>query len=624
MRFRAVWRWLCSCSYSYLRSCSFAHPYLLAEARNCAAAAAAAIVLVVVGYPALVRAQAPVTAVAPHYEFEISAPEDIKVQVRRQTLIGRWRTRPEYQPDQFDALYARLREEVETILRANGYFDFKLELSGTPQKVSVLVDAGARTTVNKVDFQLTGTVTGFPEIERQVRLRWLLPEGTFYTASNWEGSKKQILDALRQRGFLRAKLVESRAAVDVVNTTVGLTVTLDSGPRLAFGNVVVTGLSRYDQGLVENLRPFGRGNPYDFDLLLLYQTRLRDSGYFSAVYVLPDQAKLDADPNANLVDLRVEVTERQTKRLVTGIGYSTDQGPRAQIGLQHRDLFDTGSLLDSGLIVEAQRQRLFANVRTPTSPTGHHWAYGGRIENQDIEGERVQRQTVYVGRGKQLNVLDSFTSLQYQTERNSVESAPGVRTETYRRALSLGYSWNYRVLDSRLDPRVGYTVSAQFSGAAKSLGSTASFGRIYTRAMRFEPIDRDTPSKSGIFIGLLEVGAVITNDRDGIPSENLFRAGGSQSIRGYSYQSIGLPNGNAVVGGRVLGLVSLEYQHPVASTLSLAGFVDSGNAVDRIADFKWLTGYGVGVRWRTAIGPINLDIAHGDKWRLHFSVGYAF
>ena len=196
-----------------------------------------------------------------------------------------------------------------------------------------------------------------------------------------------------------------------------------------------------------------------------------------------------------------------------------------------------------------------------------------------------------------------------------------------RRALTLGYSWNYRILDSRIDPRIGYTVSAQFSGALKGVASDASFGRVYTRAMRFQPLDTENPSKSGILIGLLEIGHVFSNSRSDVPTENLFRAGGAQSLRGYGYQAIGVTEGEAVVGGRALAVASLEYQHPVANSTWLAGFVDVGNAVDRFSDFKPLWGYGVGVRWRTPIGPINLDAAYGDaarRWRLHFSVGYTF
>jgi len=35
-------------------------------------------------------------------------------------------------------------------------------------------------------------------------------------------------------------------------------------------------------------------------------------------------------------------------------------------------------------------------------------------------------------------------------------------------------------------------------------------------------------------------------------------------------------------------------------------------------------GYGVGVRWRSPVGPLRLDLAYGNevqRWRMHFSVG---
>jgi translocation and assembly module TamA len=35
----------------------------------------------------------------------------------------------------------------------------------------------------------------------------------------------------------------------------------------------------------------------------------------------------------------------------------------------------------------------------------------------------------------------------------------------------------------------------------------------------------------------------------------------------------------------------------------------------------------VGARWRTPVGPINLDLAYGSEdrgWRMHFSVGFTF
>lgn len=580
--------------------------------------------------PAAVSASAPngkAAARVAHYAFDIDAPEGLRELIERQTLIGRWRYRPEYRAEQFDALFARLQDEVETLLRSQGYFDFEVKTGGDARRVTVEVNAGARTTVNRVRFKLSGQVTGMPELEKRLRERWLLPEGTFYNSNNWESSKRFLLEAMRQVGFLRARMVDSRATADVQNTTVALDIEVDSGERLGFGDLQVTGLSRYDAQIIKNLRPFNVGEPYDYDLLQLFQTRLRDSGYFSSAYVIADQSAVERDAARTTVPVRVELTERESKRLVLGIGYSTDQGARAQIGLQHRNLFDRGWMFDSGVIVEQLRQRMYANVRTPNDRTGHHWAFGGRSERQDIQGEEVYRNTVWGGRGKQLNNLESFTSLQYQTERRIIDSSAGVRTEEDRRALTLGYSWNYRMLDSRIDPRSGYTVSAQFSGAVKGIATDASFARIYTRAMRFHPLDPESPASSGILIGLLEFGQVFSNARVDVPTENLFRAGGAQSLRGYDYQGIGVREGVAIVGGRSLAIASLEYQHPIGKGLWLAGFADVGNAVDTFSDFKALWGYGVGLRWRTPIGPINLDAAYGDadrRWRLHFSVGYTF
>src|SRR5690606_29481403 len=102
----------------------------------------------------------------------------------------------------------------------------------------------------------------------------------------------------------------------------------------------------------------------------------------------------------------------------------------------------------------------------------------------------------------------------------------------------------------------------------------------------------------GLLIGLLEFGQVFAEARDGIPSENLFRTGGTNSVRGYQYLSLGVPEAGAIVGGRVLAVGSLEYQHPVVRDWYGAAFVDIGHAADRWSDFDAAAGYGLGVRWR--------------------------
>jgi translocation and assembly module TamA len=326
------------------------------------------------------------------------------------------------------------------------------------------------------------------------------------------------------------------------------------------------------------------------------------------------------------VPITVELVERKTQRLTLGVGYSADQGLRALAGYDHRNVLGRGWLLESGALVEQVRRRLFATLSTPWDDTGHRYQSGARLERLDVSGELTETRTVYVGRGKRSNDIEWFLSLQYQNERRSivVDDAPDVE---WRNALTLGYSWNVRRLDSRVDPRDGWTFSAQVSGAAKGVGSDRSFLRLYGRAMHFWSMPRDSSLAGGVLVGILEAGWVIADSRDNIPSENLFRAGGAQSLRGYDYLSLGVREGDAIVGGRVLGIGSLEYQHPITGNWYGAAFYDVGNAADSWNGFRVVHGMGVGVRWRSPIGPVNVDLAYGDAeraYRLHFSVGYTF
>jgi len=98
-------------------------------------------------------------------------------------------------------------------------------------------------------------------------------------------------------------------------------------------------------------------------------------------------------------------------------------------------------------------------------------------------------------------------------------------------------------------------------------------------------------------------------------------------VRGYAFESLGVQDGNAVVGGRYLAVASIEYTHWFAESWGLAAFVDAGNAADTFSGLKPAFGAGVGARMRTPIGPLRFDVAYGEETnsvRIHFSFGYTF
>ncbi|MDP3439051.1 MAG: BamA/TamA family outer membrane protein, partial [Azonexus sp.] len=106
-----------------------------------------------------------------------------------------------------------------------------------------------------------------------------------------------------------------------------------------------------------------------------------------------------------------------------------------------------------------------------------------------------------------------------------------------------------------------------------------------------------------------------------------FRAGGSGSVRGYAYQSLGIKEGNATVGGRYLGILSAEATHWLDESWGIAAFIDAGDAFDDLKTVKAAIGYGLGARWRSPAGPIGVDLAYGQRTselQLHFSLAIPF
>ncbi|NLD54857.1 MAG: outer membrane protein assembly factor [Burkholderiaceae bacterium] len=564
----------------------------------------------------------------PNYDFDIEAPAWLADDIRSSTLVGRWQRREDYDPIQFDGLVARLPDEVQAILRADGRFRGEVKVDTSPGRVRVAADPGPQVTVADVSVRIEGPARGDAEAMAQVRGVPGLAVGQPFRSRAWEGGKREILDTLNRHGFLRAAVSRSEARVDVAAGKVALDVVVESGERLAFGELEIEGLGRYDRRIVEDLRPFRPGDPFSEAKLQEFASRLRSSGYFSSVSALPDLLALQDDPDARQVRIQVVLDELARRRVVFGLGYSTDEGPRGQVGFEHRDLFGRNVQMESALVVSAKRQRAFAHFRTPYDDDNRFYGFGQRVEREDIEQLVTLRSNTYVGFGRRDGDIESFTSLQYQIERERIPAGPfGPAERNSLSALVLGKSWTLRRVDSALDPRDGYAVSLQVSGARDEVLSDRSFLRLHTRATRFQPMPAGTAFDGDTLVALFELGVVAASSRDGIPSENLFRAGGVQSIRGYAYQSLGVPRGDAIVGGRYLAIASLEYQHRLTDAYSLAAFVDYGNAGDSRSDFDPVAGYGLGLRWRTPIGPVNLDVAYGQaisRYRIHFSIGYTF
>lgn len=543
-------------------------------------------------------------------------------------------------------LLAEVPAQARALLEAEGYFTAKVlikvedgsadgsgvvppqdaQAAPAPVLVQVVVEPGPRTVISRVQFVYEGQLdtrlsTEDPDAQsltEDISDNWALPQDEPFRQSDWTTAKNAALARLRADTYPMASWSGTSATVDAQAHTASLFLVADSGPAFSFGEVRIEGLERQPPSAVLNLAPFRAGQPYRERQILDWQERLQKVNLFESVYVSP---ALDVN-HPEATPLIVQVREAPIQEASVGIGASSDNGPRVSFEHLHRNPFgldwqartkvQLGLRVSDGLIDLLShpwpgRKRGLASVQVSS------------IEDNDNAITRTQR--LKLGRlreGERLERTDYVEAL-----RTSVRSAADLLVSDAT-ALSFTSQWIFRDVDSQVLPTRGTTTMVALTGgrSISALDESGYFGRVHGRFTAYLPLPASWQLQFRA-----EGGQVLARDNVSVPDALLFRAGGDDSIRGYAFRSIGVERDGVTTGGRVLGTGSVELSHPLwpgVPNLLGAVFMDAGDSAERIDQWALKRGHGVGIRWRSPVGPFRIDIARGvstDEWRLHFSVG---
>jgi translocation and assembly module TamA len=434
-----------------------------------------------------------------------------------------------------------------------------------------------------------------------------------FTQEAWEAAKTRAVTALSAERYAAAGIASSRAAVDPPARAADLEVTLASGPPLVIGALEISGLERHPEAVVRNLSPIHPGDPYSREKLDVYQRRLIATNYFASVHVT-----VDADASRpGALPVKVTLIEAPKRKVDVGLGYSTDTLFRVQLDYRDANFFGLQHRLVSTIRYETKIQTIAASVEGPPDTGGWFNVYSAKLEATQIQNLDTEAASVGFVRRLADERNQPAWGASYIFERQEPAGAP--HEDTYALVGSLWYTW--RRTDELLTPRRGWNATVHLSAAPPGVSSRA-FGRAVGKLAAFYPLARSVDASVR-----LEAGAVFASTASGIPQAVLFRTGGDTTVRGYAFESLGVEQGAAIVGGRYYGLASVEAVYWAWESIGLAAFVDAGNAADSLSGFRFALGYGLGGRVRTPAGPLRLDVAYGQEvkeFRIHFSFGLTF
>lgn len=556
------------------------------------------------------------------YQVEIEAPSPLKTLLENHLDIIKWRTNPRMSPSEWKRLSTEAPKQIKALLTTEGYFSPSINLKTTENDsqhiAQFTIEEGNPTLIDSVKITFTGDIAQQSDKtapnQQQLRDEWLLKPSMTFTQTAWAEAKRSLLTKLLVSRYPNANITSSKAAIDSNQQTAALEISIDSGNTIHFGELVIEGLERYPESIIHNLNPIKPNAVYSQSQLLTFQTRLQESGYFRMVEVTSD-AKTASEQN-NLAPIKVKVQENQAIKLSTGAGFSTNTGVRTQLTVDHLNLFNRNWRMTSSLRLEQKLQSISGTIRLPTTENGYRDSANAATTRTEIEGQTTTVTQAGVKRAWGTLRREQYIGANLLAEHVNLDSADS--SDSY--AATLGYGIILRRTDNNLNPTRGYLFNAQFNGAPLASLSSGTFLQSYFKTQAYYPITKSTQ-----LIARAELGMV--HGKNSAPATFLFRAGGDQSVRGYGFQSLGVAEGDATVGGRYLTTGSIEIIQWLTPEWGAAIFTDFGNAANTIKDLKPVYGYGLGARWKSPVGPIGADIAYGqetDEYRMHFNIGVTF
>lgn len=553
---------------------------------------------------------------APRVDVEITGVEPAMVDALKEaTALYRNRKDDALDSAAVNTFYKQSVRQLESALRSNGYYRAlikpTLESSEQGWIARYEIDLGPPVKYDRVKVSLVGEGEDRKPLQQAIQA-FPIKAGDKLNHEVYERAKRELLRIGIDNGFIEARFVQHQIRIDMQSYSAALDLEMDTGSQFRFGELRLI----QDQFKPEFLRKYvniRQGEPYSNKKLLELQNIFRDSDYFSDVEVTPQPDRAVA----NEIPVDVTLEPRKPSEYTFGVGFGTDTGPRGTISWERRRINSVGHRLQGDIKVSEIGQSVTGRYIIPIRKPRHdRLTFFAGYSNDDPDNSDSETGSIGVARSTVHGQTRWGYSLTFQREAFTV----GDVSDTVDMLLP-GFSISRIKADDQVTPRKGMRLGLDIRGTHDALISDVSFLQIRGQAKLVRSF-----WKGGRVLLRADVGYTQASEVETLPASIRFFAGGDRSVRGYGFNDLGTRDDNGeVIGGRHLLVTSIEYEHSLSDQWSVATFFDAGNAFDDF-DEQLEQGLGFGVRWKSPVGPIRVDIASAitepdDPVRLHISIG---
>lgn len=527
-------------------------------------------------------------------------------------------------------LVSAARERVARGLQALGYYradiDINLDRDASPWLLVVEIDPREPVRIRELSLTFSGDAGEDPEFQL-LREQPGLATGDVFHHGEYEALKTRLLTLGQRRGYFDARLERHRVTLHRQSNAADIDLHYASGTRYRFGAVQQEPAALLMARQREALQPFSQGDPFQLERLQAFQSSLQRTGYFSGITLRPElEQRSDGE-----VPIDLELFPAPRHSFDVGVGYSTDTEGRLSLVWRTPRVNRFGHSQETRLEYSAINPSGSVTWNIPLRhPLDDVLQLRGRVEENEFGDLDSRQQEVSLRREMRSGEWVRSFSLRLLNER--WDAGPVRGNEDYLLpGISLAHKWREGPL---VNPQRGFSQFYSVEGSSEAIGANVDLLRMTGRWVHVQPL-----AERHRLVTRAEAGAVYMDrsERERLAPSLGFFAGGGQSLRGFSYQSIGNPaelvtrDGQLrefVLGGDRLLLGSLEYQYQFRPDWRVAVFGDAGDAFDE-GEFDANYALGLGLHYLTPVGALKVEVARSISetepgWRLHLNIGAEF
>lgn len=480
--------------------------------------------------------------------------------------------------------------ELSNLLKFHGYHQGKV-INIIPKKVKsgwqifFLITKGIPVKIKFLDLKIIGEGKNDPLLISKLT-KIPLKIGSILKIADYYNAKHFLFDLANKYGYPRATMAIQKIIINSERDAASITLHLNTQKRCYFGTTILNN-NFFSQKFLLKFINYHRGELYSNIKLQNLETSMANSAFFQRTEVIPHLN--NTYPN---IPIEIKVEPKKSRQSNFSIGYGTDTGIRTALELWR------------GYLTNGYHQfKLTTKLSEPRKNLELHYLIPGNPPTTDMYNLRFSNDSLNFSKGNSVNAtlgIDYTTliknwqqtfGINFQHEHYTMLDQPRIISNL----ILTNLHWFRNQKDDLINPRRGYNFDINLIGATKYTLSSSSFMQLLFRAKFIYPL---SSNNTAIFNSALGFTAI--DDISQLPLSLQFYTGGSQSIRGFSYNSIG-PGTNLVFG-------SFTLRRKIAKDFYLEAFFDLGN-VHNNSLAKPNQSIGCGIVWKSIIGSIELTYA---------------